>query len=233
VAADPLDELFEAPLEEFVATRNRIAAKLRKAGETDEAERVRAMRKPPAVVWAVNRLARTDARAVARLLDAADDVRAVQSGRSDASFAEAQRRFADAAWELARRAAGLLAEAGRKPSDAVLQRLGRALTAAAASPETADLLRAGRLEDEPETIGFGGVGPVVEPRPARRRPKDERAADRRRVEAEQRARERIEEAQRELREAKAEAARLHREAERAQERVERLERSLARLRADP
>jgi hypothetical protein len=232
VPSDPLEELFEAPLDEFVATRNRIAGELRKAGEKDEAERVKAIRKPPAVVWAVNRLARTDPGAVGGLLEAAEDVRAVQSGRSEASFAEAQRRFAAAAWELAQQAAGLLEAAGRKPGDGIVQRLGRALTAAAASPETADLLRAGRLEEEPETVGFGGIGPVVERTQRGSRPQDERAAERDRKQAEKRARERLEQAQRELREAKAEAARLHREAERAQEQVERLERSLARLRAD-
>jgi hypothetical protein len=227
-----LEQLFAAPLDEFVATRNRVAAELRGAGRRDEADAVKAMRKPAPVVWALNRLARTNGRGVGRLIELAEEMRAVQSGRSDASFAGAQRALADAAWKLAGEGARLLAEGGRRPAKAVTQRLDRALMAAVASTEAVELLRAGRLVEEPETVGFAGIGTVVESRKPRSRQQTARQRERERREAEKAAaqREKLDAAMRELRDAKADSARLSREAERAEQRVAELERRVARLR---
>ena len=55
---DRLAELFAAPLDEFVATRNRIAKELRAEGNETEAADVAALRKPTTVVWGLNQLAR-------------------------------------------------------------------------------------------------------------------------------------------------------------------------------
>ena len=233
MTGDPLDELFAAPLDEFVAVRNRIASELGKAGDKDAAAEVKAIRKPSVVVWALNGLARQDKAGVKALVDAADRMRKVQSGRSRTSFADAQKGLSEATRKLAKRGAELLAEGDRKPSDAMIQRLDRALTAAAASPEASDRLRAGRLLEEPEPVGFGGIGEVVTPAPTRgRAAKQPTARERRAAEREAERQERIEEAQRELREAKAAAARLSREAERAQERVVALEQKVSALRGD-
>jgi hypothetical protein len=234
VAGDLLEELFAAPLDEFVAVRNRLASELRKAGDREAADEVKAIKKPPAVVWALNRLARTDRAGVRALVEAADRMRKVQSGRSRTSFADAQQALNEATRKLAKRGAELLAEGGGKPSDSTLQRLARALTAAASSPETSELLRAGRLLEEPEPIGFGGIGEVAAT-PARSRSRAAKrptASERRAAEREAERRERLEEAKRELRDAKAEAARLSREAERAQERVVALEGKVAALRPE-
>jgi hypothetical protein len=234
MAGDPLDELFAAPLGEFVAVRNRIASELRKSGDKDAADEVKAIKKPSAVVWTLNGLAREDKAGVKALVDAADRMREVQSGRSNTSFADAQKALTGATRKLAKRGAELLAEGDKKPSDAMAQRLDRALTAAAASPEVGELLRAGRLLEEPEPVGFGGIGDVVAT-PASSRAKAAKqptARERRAAEREAERRERLEEAQRELREAKGEAAKLSREAERAQERVVALEQKVAALRPD-
>ena len=234
MADDPLDELFAAPLDEFVAVRNRIASELRKAGDKDAADEVKAIRKPSPVVWALNGLAREDKAAVKSLVGAADRMRKVQSGRSRTSYADAQKALNEATRKLAKRGAELLGEGGKTPSDAMVQRLDRALTAAAASPETSELLRAGRLLEEPEPVGFGGIGEVVASPTAGRSKaaKQPTARERRAAEREAERRERLDDAKRELREAKAEAARLSREAERAQERVVALERKVAALRPD-
>ena len=40
---DELDELFKLPLTEFTVARNALATKLKKAGNRDEAERVKAL----------------------------------------------------------------------------------------------------------------------------------------------------------------------------------------------
>jgi hypothetical protein len=51
-----VDALFTLPPGEFVAARSALAARLKKAGQAEEAERVKAMVKPSATAWAVNQL---------------------------------------------------------------------------------------------------------------------------------------------------------------------------------
>lgn len=63
---DARDELYTAPLSEFVARRKAVAARLRERGRMDEAKAVAAVGKPRATVWALNRIARTEPKVVAR-----------------------------------------------------------------------------------------------------------------------------------------------------------------------
>jgi hypothetical protein len=51
-----IDALFQRPLAEFTSARNALAARLRKEGRAGDAERVKALAKPPAPAWAVNQL---------------------------------------------------------------------------------------------------------------------------------------------------------------------------------
>ena len=51
-----IDALFKLSLAEFTAARNALASRLKKEGRSGEAERVKAMPKPPATAWAVNQL---------------------------------------------------------------------------------------------------------------------------------------------------------------------------------
>jgi hypothetical protein len=53
---DEIDRLFQSPQEEFVANRNAIAATLRRAGNREAADRVKAIPKPSAAAAVVNRL---------------------------------------------------------------------------------------------------------------------------------------------------------------------------------
>ncbi|HEV2884607.1 MAG TPA: hypothetical protein VGW36_07095, partial [Pyrinomonadaceae bacterium] len=53
---DPIDTLFKLPLSEFIGTRKKLAAQLKKDGNADEAERVKALAKPPISAWTVNQL---------------------------------------------------------------------------------------------------------------------------------------------------------------------------------
>jgi hypothetical protein len=66
-APDHVANLYAVPLAEFTATRNRIAAELRKAGRTSDVRAVARIRKPSASLWAVNRLAGTDRKGLASL----------------------------------------------------------------------------------------------------------------------------------------------------------------------
>src|SRR5918999_270653 len=51
-----IDALFQLPLTEFTNARNGLAARLKKAGRTEDAERVKSIQKPPASAWTVNQL---------------------------------------------------------------------------------------------------------------------------------------------------------------------------------
>src|SRR5688572_23396051 len=71
-AGDPLDALFEAPLEEFVATRKRLAAELAKAGDKETAAALKTVGKPSASAWAVNQAVRRAPKSVEQLVDASE-----------------------------------------------------------------------------------------------------------------------------------------------------------------
>ena len=71
-----LDVLYSAPLKDFVATRNALAKRLRAAGDQAEADRVKALAKPPLSAWAVNQLAFRAPEQMAVLMEAGAAVRA-------------------------------------------------------------------------------------------------------------------------------------------------------------
>ena len=77
-----LDELYGLPLEDWTRARNDLAARLKKAHQSEDADAVRALRKPSVVAWAVNQLARREERAMRDLLAAGDRLRSVQEDAS-------------------------------------------------------------------------------------------------------------------------------------------------------
>jgi len=231
------EELEATPPGQFVRARNALAARLRKAGRAREAAEVARLRRPSPVVWAVNRLARTDAANVRRLLEASDRLRRA-SLRDPRAVPEATARHRAALQELAQQAAGILSGAGLRASPEVLRRIHATLSAAAGDRDAHAALREGRLAEELQPSGFEVLGDVparhlrlvkpaetAAPPPARRdraRERQERAerqAAERRAKAERRA------AQKE----KAAAARREREIERASRQAERLRAELRKV----
>ena len=53
---DEIDGLFRLPLSEFTAARNTLAARLKKEGRPNDADRVKLLAKPPISAWTVNQL---------------------------------------------------------------------------------------------------------------------------------------------------------------------------------
>jgi hypothetical protein len=159
---DAIDAVLAAAPSEFVATRARVAAELKAAGDTAGAARVRALRRPSPSVWAVNQLARRDPDAVGELLLAGAQLLAAErralAGEAGTFLADARaERHRVAA--LARRAEAILATSGQRASAATARRIAQTLQAAAIGDDaTRDALRAGRLRAdlEPPT-GFGAV----------------------------------------------------------------------------
>jgi hypothetical protein len=213
---DEADRLYDLPLEAFTKARNELAAELSRSGRKDEAEQVRHLRKPSAGAWAANQLARRHRRELDAFLKTAAQLRSAQLGTGDVRAATQAERDA-----LAR----LLRLAGEYGSDAQLARVRETLQAAAVDDEAAELLRAGRLERELETAGFGalltGPAPKRGKRPARRGP-DPSA---KRAVAE--ARGRVAELRRSAREAEAVERRAREDWERARDAAEEAARRLA------
>ena len=72
---DRIDELYAGPMDEFIAQRDAIVKELKAAKDKDAAAAVKALRKPTAAAWAVNQLAHTATRDVAKLLDVGEALR--------------------------------------------------------------------------------------------------------------------------------------------------------------
>jgi hypothetical protein len=214
VADDPTDALYALPAEEFVAARNALAKELQ-----DPA--IKKLKKPSAVAAALNRLARIAPEDVESLIGAADRLGAAQQdavrGRGSAPMREAAKDEREALARLVTQVRALLGSAAQ------VTRAAEALRAAAVDPEGRELLRAGRLTEEPEPTGFGGL-PVAVAGPAAGAEDDADQASEDEAAAQ-------EAAERERRELEAAADKAERDAERLEARAAEAEQRAAHLRA--
>ena len=167
-----LDNLYAAPLDQFVKVRNEIAARLKKDGDEAAAARVAALKKPSVSAWTVNQLARSGSLDLQRLIKAGEALELAQSramsGEDSSGFEEARRDEA-AAISLLRSAAREVLGAA---SPAVLDRIVSTLRAGVATPEGRTLLKQGRLTEDLEPSGFGsfaGMSASISPKESRPR----------------------------------------------------------------
>jgi hypothetical protein len=212
--ARPGDDLYALPLDEFTSARDALAKKLRAEGRRGDATRVKALRKPTVVTWALDQVARQRPELIAALLDAGarlvEAQRAVLAGSDAAVLAQATKHQHTALAEVQAAARALLANGGQAPSEAVLRRIHAVANAVAlGGDELRDRLRRGVLAEEIDAgIGFDALaGMPIAPRPAapppprprerarpnpspapRSRPDGPEAAERRRLAEEHRAR---------------------------------------------
>lgn len=198
-----IDDLYELPLDEFTAARNRLAKEL---GDKDVAK----LRKPSAAAWALNQAARTNKGDVARFLHAAANVR---SSADRAALAELRHTEGD----VRRAAQAALGVRGNTQ----LAEINSLLANAASDEEVGEVLRAGRLTGDEQANADGFVGMVPAKGPAKAPPKDEMKEARERK-ARDEARRRFEAADAGAKEAEEEAARLEREADDAADKLARL-----------
>jgi hypothetical protein len=172
-----LAALYQLPLEQFVATRDQLARRLRAAGDRATARQIAGLRRPPVSAWAANQLAHAAPNAVAELLEAGAALRqAQQDALAGQPGAARQLRTATAhqraaITRLSSRAETLLVRAGYAASDATLARLAATLQAAATGDEaTRASLAQGRLPGDLDPAGFGldlGSAPAEPPAPAK------------------------------------------------------------------
>lgn len=189
---EALQELYQAPLSQFVAERKRLAGDLKASGDAAGAKQLLERKRPTVSAWVVNQLYWHARDAFDEMLATAEQLR---KGHLKAS---ADHRNAIA--KLRKRAATLLEDAGHAATEATLRRVTTTLAALAATggfePDLPGTLAADR--DPP---GFEAVGIVApradeeeeeedeEPAPRARKKDDEDAAERRRAEMEQKKRE--------------------------------------------
>ncbi len=242
-----LARLYRGPIEGFTAARNELAKQLRKLGQGEDADRVRALAKPTPSAWAVNVLFDRDREKMEELLAAGKRARAAQqqavSGRGAEALREglgAVRRLID---ELRRLGVGILAESGRAASRAIMERIGTDLQSLALSPAAAEEASRRWLDRDLDPPGFEVLAglqlagaPVVDIA-ARRAQREEKRAPAKRApvpkpeprKAHPKGETERERKERERREA-AERARQEREAERVRRLVEVAEAKLERAR---
>jgi hypothetical protein len=222
-----LDRLYELPPAAFTAERNTLARRLKDTGQREAAARVQALRKPTVPVWVINQLARRHPDQLQELVAAAEELRQAQEaalkGGAQDRLREATSAERDAVRAITHGSHEVLSE---RPAAAVLDRIASTLRAAALDPDARGLLLAGRLNEELEPAGFGGLADIQVPatpkRPRKRAPARPSAEDRRRKERLRKLRERAgklaaaaAEAEREAQRAETAAARERRKADRA------------------
>jgi hypothetical protein len=233
------EKLLAVAPDEFVERRKRLAGELRDAGRAEEAEIVAGLRKPSAVVFAVNRAARDRPKAASAAVEAAERVAKAQVGGDAEAFERAVADLTESLDMLAEVAAAHVSPGGKSPTDAMRRRVRELLRGAVADDATRDELRRGALREEVETAGFSPYAGLA-PKPAKRtRASAPSKAEQREAERESKRRERLEALEQELEEAERrleEAEKAVRAAERerttARREVESLRKRLARLEQD-
>jgi hypothetical protein len=166
---DPVDDLYGAPLEEFVARRDALAKALKAGGDKDGAAAVKKLPKPTRAAWAVNRLVRDKPDEMRALLDAGEALAGAQKQLLGGADREVLRGAADAARRLVE---ALAAEAD---ADGPTQDKVRAtLHAATVDGDVREQVAQGRIVKERAAAGFGGLEGGVAPSssPSRPRSKD-------------------------------------------------------------
>jgi hypothetical protein len=185
-----LDELYRDHPDGFVAGRDRLVKEIRAAGDRDEADRVKKLRRPTVAAWLINLPALSSPAELEEFAEASRELEAAQSraleGEDDgaAGWRAAAARERDAAGAVSDVAERIARDRGHPASERALELVGETLRAASADPELRERVFRGRVERERSAATLGT--PTVMPQPrgdrgsAKRR---ERAQSRRELEA--------------------------------------------------
>ncbi len=168
---DDIDALFRLRLEEFIGARKTLAARLKKEGHADEADRVKALTKPPISVWAVNQLYWHHRDEFERLIAAGQRFRRAHTSRAGKSgeLSEALDARREALDRLSDLASSLLRGAGHSPTLDTMRRIATTLEAMSAYAALPDDQAAGRLTKDLDPPGFESLAPFIRAVPATRR----------------------------------------------------------------
>jgi hypothetical protein len=151
---DDIDSLFREPLTEFIAARKTLAATLKKAGRSPEADRVKALAKPSVSAWTVNQLFWNHREPFDRLMATGESIRQAQTGKKGLNLRTLLDERREALLELSELATPLLRDAGHNPSLDTLRRITTTLEAMTAYASLPEGLSPGRLTKDIDPPGF-------------------------------------------------------------------------------
>jgi hypothetical protein len=143
-----LDAVYRGPLEEFVSRRDALVKQLRAAKRREDADRVKALRKPSRTAWVLDNIVHEDPLVLEQLASAISAVQTVQSG---ADLRVALDNVRTAIRDVAAAGARVAIGAGQ-PIDA--STLVAAVHAVIGETSAFSDLRAGRLVDVPDGGGL-------------------------------------------------------------------------------
>ena len=149
-----VDALFTLPLAEFIGARKSLAARLKKDGRANEAERVQLLTKPSISAWTVNQLYWKHREAFDRLLASGNRFRQVQRSGKVAGMREALDTRRESLTYLSDLATTLLRDAGHNPSLDTIRRITTTLEGISAYASLPDGLSPGRLTKDVDPPGF-------------------------------------------------------------------------------
>lgn len=158
LTVDDVDQLYDLPVDEFIAARDRLVKARRSAGDRAGATEVKALRKPTRASWALNQVARHSPDVIAAVIAAGAELQDAQAAALDGDATglrpamEAERTAVESAVEAAQH---MLEVAGLGLGGAVLEKVRRSLRAAVSDAGARDQLQGGRLTDDLEPQGFG------------------------------------------------------------------------------
>jgi hypothetical protein len=201
-----LDVLFQAPLGEFTAARQRLVDKLRRQGKAAPARRIADIKKPTLSAWAVNQLRFQEPEPCKRLAKLGAELRQIYSSHARGSSSEKrgklQADLKQVIGSLAEKASRILSEHGHAASAGTLGRVTSTLHALALRATDEDR-RAGRLSTDVAPPGLENLTDLPDleeleasaPKPAKgaaraQRPARDKAGDAKRR-REQRKREQL------------------------------------------
>jgi cell division septum initiation protein DivIVA len=168
-AADALEGLYAAPLDDFVSKRRDAVAALRAAGEVAAARLVATAAKPSRTAWALNQVARRRPELLASALSAREQAAAAQATADAEALRATARAYRDALTALVQAAGDAVREDGGELTAAQGRRISATVQAVAGTddPNVREILLAGRLVADVDVDDpFAGleVGPVRESR---------------------------------------------------------------------
>ena len=149
---DEVDALYDLRPGEFVAARDALAKQVRRGGDREQADRIKALARPSAAAWAVNQLARREPEWTQALVTAGqrmtDAHQALLEHGDREGWRAASAEAREAIERLVRLAEGLLREERGSVSAQLREQVRETLQAATMGAEARELVAAGRLTKE-------------------------------------------------------------------------------------
>jgi hypothetical protein len=160
---DDIDGLFMLPLAEFTDARNMLAARLKKEGRHNEAERVKMLSKPSVSAWTVNQLYWNHREALDQLIATGKRLRPPQSSRpgKGAGMRDSLEARRDAVNQLSDLATEVLQDAGHNPTQEMMRRIVTTIEAMAAYALLPNGPTPGRLTNDVDPPSFESLASLM------------------------------------------------------------------------